>query len=139
MFFLLRLAFWLSIVIMLLPTGSSAPKSAAAVDAGDAVSAATAAVSDMGQFCTRQPEACAVGSQVAVAFGYKAQAAAKLVYEFLTEKLGPAQTGSVAAGNGHGRAAPAMQRSQSTLGPGDLEPTWRAPAPHKEARRNRPA
>src|SRR4051794_23069564 len=93
MFFLLRAAFWLSIVILLLPTGSqpSAPK----IDTSDAVSAASAAVSDMRQFCARQRDACTVGSQAAVAFGYKAQAGAKMIYDFLTEALAPSETGSV--------------------------------------------
>ena len=91
MFFLLRTAFWLSIVLALLPTGSSQPKSAEpSVGAIEAVSAAATAVSDMSQFCGRQPEACVVGAQAASAFGQRAQAGAKMVYEFLSEKMVPA-------------------------------------------------
>ena len=89
MFFLIRAAFWLSIVIILLPTGSQQPKSVPALKPAEAVSAASAAVSDMRQFCARQPEACTVGSQAAVAFGYKAQAGAKMLYDFLTDALAP--------------------------------------------------
>src|SRR5262245_52341970 len=55
--FLLRTAFWLSVVILLLPGGSpERPGSTSDVGAGDAVSAAGAAVSDMRQFCVRQPD-----------------------------------------------------------------------------------
>jgi hypothetical protein len=133
MFFLLRTAFWLSIVLALLPTGSSQPKSAEpSVGAIEAVSAAATAVSDMSQFCGRQPETCMVGAQAASAFGQRAQAGAKMVYEFLSEKMVPAETGSVPP------AKPA-KCSQQTLKPADLEPSWRGPAPRKDAQAKRPA
>lgn len=90
MFFLLRVAFWLSIVVILLPTGQSHPPALGPhLSAVDAMSAAGAAVSDLRHFCGRQPDACAVGGQAAVAFGHKAQASARMLYEFLTEKLAP--------------------------------------------------
>src|SRR5919198_1144355 len=78
--FLLKAAFWLTIVLILLPTGGSkdaqnSPEQQ--ISASEAVSAASAAVSDMKGFCARQPDACSVGSQVAVALGHKAQAGAK--------------------------------------------------------------
>ena len=82
--FLIRTAFWLSvaIVLLLMPLSPNAPESK--VGATQAVSAATAAVSDMRGFCTRQPDACETGSQALTAFGYKAQASAKWAYEFLS-------------------------------------------------------
>src|SRR5262250_2285096 len=101
MFFLLRMAFWLSVVLVLLPSGGSQLRTATApssdLGAMETLSAASATVSDMRQFCTRQPEACAVGSQAAVAFGQRAQAGAKLLYEFLSDRVGPNETGSVPA------------------------------------------
>ena len=87
MFFLLRMAFWLSIVLILLPTGTSQPVPANNVGATDAISAASATVGDVRQFCTRQPDACTIGSHVATELGYKAQAGAKMLYEFLTATL----------------------------------------------------
>ncbi|MBV9968339.1 MAG: DUF5330 domain-containing protein, partial [Xanthobacteraceae bacterium] len=61
MMFLLRTAFWLGIVLALLPSFS--PKAAApapaGVDATEAVAAATQTLGDMFQFCSRQPNACA--------------------------------------------------------------------------------
>src|ERR1700682_4527436 len=56
MFFLLRMAFWLGLVLVLLPREKT-PESEKLpqVGASEAVSAATAAVSDMTQFCKRQP------------------------------------------------------------------------------------
>jgi hypothetical protein len=136
MMFLLRAAFWLSVVVVLLPSGTPPAKPGPQVGAGDAVSAASAAVSDMRQFCGRQPEACTVGSQAAVVFGQKAQAGAKMLYEFLTEKIGPVETGSITPAGG--KKADATVKSQNTLVPTDLGPAWRGPEPRVEARAKRP-
>lgn len=127
MFFLIRAAFWLSIVIILLPTGSQQPKSTPTIETAEAVSAASAAVSDMRKFCARQPDACSVGSQAAVAFGYKAQAGAKMLYDFLSDALAPTETGSVVQTGAHRRDG--IARSQDTLLPTDLSPAWRDPTP----------
>lgn len=116
MFFLLRVAFWLSIVLVLMPSGAPQPN-APKIDAGDAVSAAFAAVSDMGGFCDRQPEACEVGGKAAVAFGQRAQAGAKFLFDVLSDKMAPTETGSIKA-----RKPPG---SQDTLTAEDLKPLWR--------------
>lgn len=137
MFFLIRAAFWLSLVIILLPTGSQQPKSVPTLETAEAISAASAAVSDLRRFCARQPEACTVGSQAAVTFGYKAQAGAKMLYDFLTDALAPAETGSVAQGNTRKREATA--NSQDTLLPTDLTPAWRIPLPRPDPRGKQPA
>ncbi|MGA7789794.1 MAG: DUF5330 domain-containing protein, partial [Xanthobacteraceae bacterium] len=66
MSFLLRMAFWLGLVLILLPTGSSERAVPAdPVNATQAISAASATVGDLRHFCTRQPDACTVGSHVA--------------------------------------------------------------------------
>jgi Family of unknown function (DUF5330) len=143
MFFLLRMAFWLGVVLVLLPTGA-APRSPSVseVNASEAISAASATVGDMRGFCTRQPEACTVGSQVATTIGYKAQAGAKMLYDMLSEALAPRETGSVSspptrriAGT---KATPekiSVERtSQSTLTPADLAPSWRGPPSRKDGK-----
>lgn len=87
MFFLVRMAFWLTLVLVLLPTDKTASTDkSASVDAMDAASAAAAAMSDMTQFCSRQPTACEVGGKAAVAIGERAQNGARKVYQFITEK-----------------------------------------------------
>jgi hypothetical protein len=137
------MAFWLSIVLILLPTGSAqrAP-STNEVGASDAISAASATVNDLRGFCARQPEACSVGSQVAVEIGYRAQAGAKLIYDFLTEKLAPREIGSPAAGGSQqggdvkavlDKSSP-QQASQNTLTPADLAPAWRGPPPLRDTK-----
>src|SRR6185436_13099883 len=90
MFFLLRTAFWLSIVILLLPAPESM-KPESGVGAAQAVSAASATFSDMSQFCARQPDACQIGSQALIHFGHKAQASAKWLYDTLTAKSASTQ------------------------------------------------
>jgi hypothetical protein len=146
MFFLLRMTFWLGLVLVLLPSGSSQPIPASEVGASDAISAASATVGDLRQFCARQPDACTVGSQVATTLGYKAQAGAKMLYDFLTEQLAPKETGSLASGSSGLRSDKSAllksasdksapdRGSQNTLTPADLAPTWHAPTPRKDPR-----
>jgi len=87
MWFLLRLTFWLGLVLVLLPREKT-PESEKApqISASEAVQAATAAVSDMGQFCKRQPTACEVGGQAATVIGQRATDGARKVYHMITEK-----------------------------------------------------
>ena len=133
MWFLVRAAFWLSIVIVLLPTPDSMKVPESNVGTAQAITAASATVADMRQFCTRQPEACEVGSAALTQFGHKAQASAKWVYEFLNDKLGsphPTPAGS------EPKAGPAGHEiSQNTLTPSDAAPTWRGPQRQAEATR----
>jgi uncharacterized protein DUF5330 len=135
MMFLIRTAFWLSVAIVLLPTPESAKVPESKVGASQAFGAAGAAVSDMRSFCTRQPDACEVGSQALTAFGYKAQASAKWVYEFFSAKVGSERTNAAAE-----VAKPAMPAvepapSQHTLTPTDTAPAWRGPRQAADARR----
>jgi len=139
--FLLRMAFWLTVVLALLPSGGSQPTPNVNVSALDAMSAAKATVTDMRSFCERQPDACSIGSQAAVAIGHRAQAGAKMLYEYLNEHRGPNDTGTVAgAGAGTGKIPlPPARPSQHTLSPADLGPAWRGVQPRKDARADRPS
>lgn len=84
MFFLLRAAFWLTIVLALLPSGGSQP-TPSGPKMSEALSAAGAAIADLRHFCTREPAACEVGTQTAVMIGQRAQAGAKMLYELIHE------------------------------------------------------
>ena len=138
MFFLLRMAFWVGVVCLLLPSGTKSPSPEANIDTKQAVTLASAAVSDVRGFCDRQPDACAVGGKVAVAIGHKAEAGARTIYDFITatiEKSAPADKTA-------DRAVPAAAPGQGTLTPTDLAPVWHAPVPlppRREARAGRPA
>jgi hypothetical protein len=131
--FLLRTAFWLGLILVLLPSGGSQPVPGSKVSAGDAMSAAKAAMSDMRLFCERQQDACTVGSQAAVTIGYRAQAGAKMLYEFLNEQLGPPPDAATAITTGSASVPlPAARPSQHTLTPSDLAPNWRGPQPRRD-------
>src|SRR5438309_8025187 len=141
--FLLKMAFWLGLVLVLLPSVGSQPAPKTPVNASDAMSAAKAAASDLRQFCERQADACTIGSQAATALGHRAQAGAKMLYEFLNDQLGPSEggsslsalgeTGSVnAAEVGKGVPIPAARPSQHSLTPADLALPWRGPQPRRE-------
>src|SRR5580692_3625877 len=90
MFFLLRMAFWLGLVLVLLPREKT-PESEKLpqIGASQAVQAATAAVSDMSQFCKRQPQACEVGGQAATVIGQRAEDGARKLYKIITDKRAP--------------------------------------------------
>lgn len=134
MFFLLRMAFWLGVVCVLLPGGGD-NKAAPQIDAASAVSAAGAAVSDMRGFCDRQPQACVVGGKVAVALGHKAEAGARTLFDMVSAQLtdqGPDKSSA--------KVIPAS--TTGTLTPADLAPDWHSPVPlppRREARAARPS
>jgi hypothetical protein len=139
MFFLLRMAFWLGVVCVLLPTGGS-QTARPQIDAASAVSAAGAALHDMRGFCDRQPQACVTGGKVAVAIGAKAEAGARTLFELISAKLSepsgtaPDHTSSIA------KTIPVS--AQGTLTPADMAPQWHSPVPlppRREARNGRSA
>jgi Family of unknown function (DUF5330) len=130
MFFLLRMAFWLGLVLVLLPREKT-PESEKLpqIGASEAVSAATAAVSDMSQFCKRQPAACEVGGQAATVIGQRATEGARKLYQIITDKKPPDHTGSIGE-PGDLEASVTVAASRDTLTADDLAAEWRvAPMP----------
>jgi Family of unknown function (DUF5330) len=134
MWFLLRMTFWLGVVLVLLPNVGSQPVPKSQISASEALLAAKDIVADIQHFCERQPEACVVGSQATVTLGQRAQVGAKILYEFLSEQESRSvrTKGSV--------PIPPARPSQHTLRPTDLAPPWRSPQPtdtprHLEGRR----
>src|SRR5215831_2116676 len=143
MIFLLRMAFWLGLVLVLLPREKT-PQSEKLpqVSVGDAVQAATAAVTDMSQFCKRQPQACEVGGQAATAIGVRAEDGARKIYRSITDrkpdekkaddkkpgadKKSPDHTGSIGAAD-NDDAAQSDAAPRDTLTPDDLTAEWRLP------------
>jgi Family of unknown function (DUF5330) len=125
MFFLLRMAFWLGLVLVLLPRDKT-PESdkLPQLGASEAVSAASAAVSDMSQFCKRQPAACEVGGQAATVLTHRATDGARKLYQIITDKKSPDHTGSI----GSDEEASLMEAApRDTLAPDDLLTDWRIP------------
>ncbi len=89
--FLIRTAFWLSLVILFIPTGESNLPDAGPVDSNaqvsaiEALSAAQHTVSDLAGFCARNAETCETGSAAIKVFGQKAQYGARKIYEYIAE------------------------------------------------------
>jgi len=141
MFFLLRMAFWLGVVCVLLP-GSGAKSPDAQIDATQAMTLAGAAVSDARGFCERQPDACKVGGKVAVALGHKAEAGARTIYDFVTTKLNEPSASKTSAAKPEAKVVPISNVDHGTLTQQDLTTPWhgRVPLPPRRAERSgRPA
>jgi len=89
MLFLLRTAFWLTLVLVLIPLGSektSTPEQTVDVDPVSAFLAAQATVSDIGGFCSRNPQACETGGNALTAIGSRARDGAAIVYQYFEPK-----------------------------------------------------
>jgi hypothetical protein len=135
MWFLVKCAFWLSIVVMVLPTPEGERRAdAAQVSAAEAASVLTTALADARGFCSRNPDACTTGAQALQTFGEKAQNGARMLHDFISEQLAQSRHLSPPPGSrARSGDRPAIE-GQDTLTPRDLEPAWRAPAPALAAR-----
>jgi hypothetical protein len=126
MFFLMRMAFWLGLVLVLLPRENT-PESEKLpqIGASEAAQAATAAVSDMSQFCKRQPAACEVGGEAATVIGQRAKEGARKLYQIITDKKPSDHTGSIGGNEDAEPLADAAPRD--TLTTDDLAVEWHVP------------
>lgn len=117
--FLIRTAFWLSLLILLLPTNEQ--------DQRVVYGNAQAAIKDLRSFCSRNPDVCEASKSAAQTFSEKAQFGAKMVMDFVQEKTGD---GTYIAISERGRRRPSFFRrdSQNTLTADDLRPSWSVPS-----------
>jgi hypothetical protein len=136
MFFLLRMAFWLGVVCVLLPGGGTKSPDAQ-IDATQAMTLAGAAVSDARGFCERQPDACKAGGKVAVALGHKAEAGARTLYDFVTTKLN--ETTASKPAKPEAKVVPVSNVDHGTLRQQDLTTPWHGRVPLPPRRAERPA
>src|SRR4029077_534520 len=95
------------------------------IGASEAVQAATAAVSDMGQFCKRQPATCEVGGQAATVIGHRATEGARKLYQIITDKKAPDHTGSIGGADDADASNVAAPRDRLTAAVLAVE--WRVP------------
>lgn len=96
--FLIKSAFWLSLVLLMIPFGG-ARDDQPAVGPVEALFAARAVIGDVGGLCERQPDACEVGRAAFQTIGLRAKEGARIAYGMLDEHFGetgePLHTGSV--------------------------------------------
>ena len=129
MLFLIRTAFWLMIIVLLLPTDAQ--------QRSEVYGTAQAAVNDVATFCDRNPETCARGKDAFGVFVQKAQFGARMLMDLIN---GRTESGEEEAPSSAGQslfepasfdvsASQTSQASQDTLNPEDREEAWSGPAP----------
>ena len=122
--FLIRTAFWLGIIILLLPTDSK--------QQGEVYGTAQAAVKDVTGFCDRNPDACAKGMDVFQMFVQKAEFGFEMLMGFVENKdVAASNPTDVPAASIPEPSEPASfepSPSQDTLEPQDLQPAWNGPS-----------
>jgi hypothetical protein len=86
--FLIKSAFWLSLVLLFIPFDKvEGIQKADTVSPVTALLAAREAASDIGHICARKPEVCTVGQEALHTIGVRARAGAKLAYQMLDKHL----------------------------------------------------
>jgi len=150
--YIIKTAFWLSLVILLLPIDEDNATvnevnvdARPAITATDAVGAAISTIGDAADICDRQPHVCETGSAAWDVFQRKAIHVIDMVYRWgtgaeeaepgmetvpyqISENATPVYTGSSTT------AQPAQDSgSQNTLRLDDLIPEWTGPAKNERA------
>lgn len=126
--FLIRCAFWLTLVLLFLPEFSdrahrpATDDTAPAATTGDALTVVQAAIADASGFCERRPAACESGSVLLTAMGSRLREGALTLSDLLSgsEPVDPV--------TGDASPEPAVAADRGTLQAADLRPEWRAPS-----------
>ena len=129
MLFLLRTAFWLMIIVLLLPTDER--------QRSEVYGTAQAAVHDLATFCDRNPETCAKGKDAFGVLVQKAQFGARMLIDLIngTKSAGEGEggTGIQDPEQNSGTNFPyepsrlGSDGSQDTLNPDDRDEAWGGP------------
>jgi hypothetical protein len=129
MLFLLRLAFWILVVCLLLPGSGD--------DKRRLVNSAERTVSDMRGFCQRNPDVCDDARVTMTSLLSKLRSGAELLQTWLAES-GPEAAGAPQVKPAPAGGQPAAQtplppprlvpRWQDSLNPADKQMPWRGPA-----------
>ena len=127
MTFLIRIAFWLMIVVLLLPTDER--------QRSEVYGTAQAAVNDVATFCDRNPETCAKGKDAFGVFVQKAQFGARMLMGLINSRGEPGEVPAEAPDDTQGPETdsafePArldLGAPRDTLSPEDLEEAWAGP------------
>jgi hypothetical protein len=94
MFFLMRMTFWFSLVLLMLPFGGG--DDANQVGPLKALMTVREAVGDIAGICERKPDVCETGKSALHTIGVRAKASAKIAYDMLGEPDESITTGTVA-------------------------------------------
>jgi hypothetical protein len=92
MWFLIKTAFWFSLVLVLLPLFNSQSttrlQNEPKVQVSDAFGAATGAFQYVSALCSEKPDVCVKGGETFTALGYRAREGALVAYQFLDNQFG---------------------------------------------------
>ena len=90
MFFLIRMAFWFSLVLLVLPLDvGTDPETGDSVSPVQAFFAAREAVFDVADICERKPGVCETGVAAFHTIGARAREGARLAFEFIDDDTRP--------------------------------------------------
>ncbi len=99
MFFLIRMAFWFSLVLMVLPLDiGTDPNNGDSVSPIQAFFAAREAVVDVAAICERKPDVCETGKAAFHTIGVRARESARIAYGMLDEETGAPDTVTTTGG-----------------------------------------
>lgn len=118
--FLIRTAFWLALVVLLLPTDPRAQS--------DLKSTVTQLAHRAMTFCERNQATCARANEAWGVFKTKLEFAGRLAGDVVSEHLFGRSEPRPAPANAPGQPS-APQPARATLTPGDMSLPWRAPQP----------
>jgi hypothetical protein len=128
MLFLIRAAFWLIIIVLLLPTDAQ--------QRSEVYGTAQAAVNDVVTFCDRNPETCAKGKDAFGVFVQKAQFGARMLIDMINGRTTEGGEGAtdIPASEPETETEAIFEPtqfdlggSQDTLSPEDREAAWAGP------------
>lgn len=110
--FLIRTAFWLTLVILLLPANKG--------EQVQILGTAEAAIQDVRTFCVRNPEVCEKSKTAFYGFSEKAQFGAKMLMSFIDDKTQGVSEQETASE----RKSLFGRETRGTLTNDDLQPHW---------------
>lgn len=91
MWFLIRTAFWFSMVLVMLPIfdneASTRLKNEKGVELTDALGAAAGAISYVGSMCSEKPDVCVKGAETFSTLGSRAREGARVAYTYLDDQF----------------------------------------------------
>lgn len=92
MWFLIKGAFWFSMVLVVLSYFSGQPATEEAssgprLEVGDAIAAATDAYAYLSEICSQKPDVCVKGAETFAALGHRAREGAFVAYQFLDKQF----------------------------------------------------
>jgi len=123
--FLIRTAFWLTLLLLILPIDIERDESAEqpTISTFQAIGAAQSVIHDISTFCERNAATCETGGAALTHLGQKARASAKIVYDYLDDSPAIDSTAE----------APQPDAPQDTLTAADRQPVWHGPRPKPSA------